>query len=369
MTLSSPAEVARAGAPAPTSESSPRPRVERDASASVGRGSRRRFVVAFAALAAMAGAGSLTLSFLLVGAPVPAGSPSSAYGAFLPVVVAAAAVRSGLFLTAHRAERRRVRRYAEELVEATRTSLFGTAALIAFTFYWHREPTGHLRWVLLLDWVLATVASLCLAALAKRVVSAMRRQGHDVRHVVVVGASPSTAWFVASVARHPDLGYRVVRHLRTGLGPSQLQAPLVAIAAKTRVDEILFAAPAVSDDDLSGLVTVPELRHVELRVVPELFGSAPAKVRVGTVGDFPVLTLLNEPLPGVRRFFKRTIDVVLACHGAVDRRRAHAGDVDRHPDEVSRAGAVPAPAHRHGRTTVREAQVPHDGGRGRHQAP
>ena len=312
MTVSFTAEVA----PPPTGESSS-PAAHSHARAAHGGEGRLAFTASFAALAGIVGACSVTVSFLvLAGTSVGARSPSHGFRSFLPVLIMAAVLRAGLFPTARRAVKRRTRGCEEEVVEAAKASTLGTAAIIAFTFYWwggaHGDGAELMRWLLLLDWVLATVGLVSLAALAKWVLNRLRLQGQDVRRVVVVGTSPSATWFVASVARHPELGYRVERHLKGGLGPSELEASLVAVAARTRIHEILFAAPTVKADELGRLVALPELRHVEVRVIPELLGSPPAKVRMKAVGDFPLVTLLNDPLPGVRRSLKRAIDVMLA---------------------------------------------------------
>ncbi|HEX2274728.1 MAG TPA: sugar transferase [Acidimicrobiales bacterium] len=315
MTASQTAEVAAPGTfVAPGESSSPAP-VDREPAPTDG-GTGRASVAGFAALAGLVGAGSLAFSFLLlVGPPVRSWSVSPDFRPFLPLLLVAASVRAGLFLLSAGTLKRRTLGCLEEVVDAAKVQAIGTAAIIAFAFY--REggdgDGGELvRSVLFLDWVVATAGLACVAALAKSVMSRRRRQGRDLRRVVVVGTSPSATWFVASVARQPELGYRVVRQLRTGLAPGELEATLVAVVTTTHVDQVLFAEPTVRGDELTRLACLPQLRHVDVGVVPELLGSSPAKARVEAVGDFPVLTLLNEPLPGVRRSIKRTIDVVLA---------------------------------------------------------
>ena len=319
MTLSPPVEAAAADTVAAPGEDSLHRGLDTRPSGSGGGAGELAFVARFAALAGLVGAGSLTLSFLfVVGSQPGSGPPWRDLGPFLPVVLVATAVRAGLSFGARRSWRRRTRGCTEEIVDAAKSAAVGTAAVVAFTFFWQGadgDIAEQARAVLLLDWVLATIGVVCVGGAAKSALSRRRRQGHDLRCAVVVGASPSATWFVASVARHPQLGYRVVRHVKTGLAARELEASVVALATRTRVDEILFAGPAIGPDELGRLVTLPGLRGVKVGVIPDLLGSSPAKVRTETVGDFPVLTLLNEPLPGAQRSVKRLIDVVLASVG------------------------------------------------------
>jgi exopolysaccharide biosynthesis polyprenyl glycosylphosphotransferase len=87
---------------------------------------------------------------------------------------------------------------------------------------------------------------------------------------------------------------------------------LASVARKEFVDEIILAVPQQSDIAHQAIWQARRNR-IDVKLVPDLFGANPAQVRLENLGDMPVLTLWEEPLPVLSLLLKRSADVFLSA--------------------------------------------------------
>ncbi|MCA1726424.1 MAG: exopolysaccharide biosynthesis polyprenyl glycosylphosphotransferase, partial [Actinobacteria bacterium] len=165
-----------------------------------------------------------------------------------------------------------------------------------------------------LDWVFATLALAALAVVLKAGLGWLRRRGHNQWNLVVVGDGEAARTVETIVRAHPEMGYGLVGRIRGEAEERRrpLREELLEVARRERVDEVVLAVPRLDRHELSQIVSVAELVHLDVKTVPELFGLPPAKTSLETLGHLPVLGLLQEPLPGARRAVKRAIDLSVA---------------------------------------------------------
>lgn len=274
---------------------------------------RLGFLATGTLLAGAAGAYSL---YLVVALRV--GSDSAAAGPYASLIVAAAVVRAGIFLGVRPDRHRRYHGYFDEIVDAVKQALFGSLAIVVFTFFW-RDGTAHhdfsySRQVFVLDFLVASFLLVPLACAVKQGLGYLRRRGHDSMNVVVLGNSATAQSLVTAMAEHPETGYHVVGVVDDCVSEDcDPVKELQALADQLKVDEVVLSSPALSRKDIYRIVSLPELHDAQITAAPDLFGLPPTKVRLAPVGDFPLLALGHEPLPGARRFVKRAIDVVVAA--------------------------------------------------------
>jgi exopolysaccharide biosynthesis polyprenyl glycosylphosphotransferase len=271
---------------------------------------RLAFLVGVCVLGGAVGAGSFMAATALQ-LPGYRGLERWASSPYVPVVVFAALARAALVVW-HRPDcSRRNHGYVDELVEALRQGTLGTLAIVVFTFFWRGgtqfRSFSYSRAVFLIDWVLATVGIALLLILTKVVLAQLRRRGHDQRALVIVGRSRTAASFVEHIGNHPETGYQVVASIDDGV---DFVNELVRMVERRPVDDVVLVNPSIERRDIERLVGVSELRHIEVRAVPELFGLPPAKIALSPAGEFPLLSLLNDPLPGSRRSVNRALDLI-----------------------------------------------------------
>ncbi|MEA2486196.1 MAG: hypothetical protein QOD46_1307 [Actinomycetota bacterium] len=280
------------------------------------------FVAGVGAGGAVAGATALLLAYVLrEGEPVCGSVLHFCTGAepYMALIPFAAVIRAGFAMRRRPWRKRRLPGYFDETTEAVTDAALGSIVLILFTFLFRSgyefRAFSYSRLVFLYDWVFATLFLIALGAGTKQTLVSLRRRGHNQRNIVAIRSSHTPSFVANLLSRSPELGYHVVASVDVEANHSDaigLQTDLLRVARTAKVDEALLLTPGINRSVLSQLVGVAELADIEVKAVPELFGLPPTKVTLDEMGNVPVLALLQEPLPGGRRAFKRTMDLVLA---------------------------------------------------------
>lgn len=198
------------------------------------------------------------------------------------------------------------------------------AAVLAKAVGWAGFLTGVVAWPIGASaseiWSLLLVVSSCFVGLwlvrslsARTRVEGMRdRAAHN---VLIVGAGPLGREVADYLRTHPECG-RVVRgFLDDSSVPSfgVLGAPenLAAVARAEFADEIILAAP--HRGELARTVIRDAHRnHLDVTIVPELFGHEARDLWIETAGAIPLLTLHREELPFAGLFAKRVMDALIS---------------------------------------------------------
>ena len=209
---------------------------------------------------------------------------------------------------------RRQTGFVDEFAEAIRDAGLGFAILVVVTFFFRSglryRGFSYSRAIYAIDLLAVTIGCVALAAVVKRSLSWLRRRGHNQWNLVVVGEGEGAATVERLVNEHPEMGYAVVgRVAGTDGRRATLQEQLLSMARRERVDEVVLAVSRIDRKEITQIVGVAELVHLDVKAVPELFGLPPTKTTLESLGNLPVLGLLEEPLPGARRVVKRALDL------------------------------------------------------------
>jgi exopolysaccharide biosynthesis polyprenyl glycosylphosphotransferase len=203
--------------------------------------------------------------------------------------------------------------FLEEWVEAGREAIITAPALAIIAFFWrpvllrnHPFSRGTILIALPLLFVMLGIAR----SVVRLVLLWLRRRGHNVASIVVVGDGPSAHSFMQSLEGQTELGYRVIAHVTETEFDQDLGEVLERLGAVVPIDEIVIASFSMPPEQISRILTNPGLRRARLRAVPELFGLPPSKVQIESFGDFPLLTLFENPVRGPHWAVKRAVDVV-----------------------------------------------------------
>lgn len=136
----------------------------------------------------------------------------------------------------------------------------------------------------------------------------------DRRNVLIIGSGKAGRLVAAEItqqaAERRICGFLDDRH-RLGNGVIGRVDDLSRIARQHFVDEIILAAP--QNPELTRRVIQQAQRlHLDVEIVPELFGCEAAEEEIERLGDVPVICVHAERLPFFALFLKRVLDVVVA---------------------------------------------------------
>jgi exopolysaccharide biosynthesis polyprenyl glycosylphosphotransferase len=138
------------------------------------------------------------------------------------------------------------------------------------------------------------------------------------KNVLIVGTGRLALEVAAYLEQHPGLG-RVVRGFLAEDGPVGGDArgtveDLARVARAEFVDEVLLAIP--EHRDLARRVIREARRNrLDVKIVPDLLGFQSQPVALENLGQVPVLTLYEEPIPAFGLLLKRVVDVLGATAG------------------------------------------------------
>lgn len=133
------------------------------------------------------------------------------------------------------------------------------------------------------------------------------------RNVLILGAGVRGREVASYLEHHPELG-RVVRGFLDDerspasgvLGPPE---KLAAIARAEFIDEIILAEP--HRHDLAELaITEGRWNHLDVKVVPDLYGCELNKTWIENLGAISLFNLHQERVPAARLILKRALDIV-----------------------------------------------------------
>jgi exopolysaccharide biosynthesis polyprenyl glycosylphosphotransferase len=207
-----------------------------------------------------------------------------------------------------------------KLVKAT-----GIAYLLILGWSFFYRQDSYSRVLFVLAWALTLLFSLLGRALLRRIQVALRRRGVGITRVAIVGFTQTAKLVAEQIQRHPGMGYRFVGVISEEpfTGQSWEGMPclgelshLTELAQPDRVDEIIFALPAVKHQLLEELLMQQATGSMRYKIVSDLFGIITNPMQVDEIYGIPLFTLKESPLRNLSaRMTKRAFDLALAIPG------------------------------------------------------
>lgn len=236
---------------------------------------------------------------------------------------------------------RRDRSMLAELVQVIKASLATIIALVCVLFLVGANPvagwTGNANinlWGMRLDegrlQLLALVAilpvTLCFERFVFRIVlRALRRRGHNLRHVAIVGTGRLGQICCRTLERNSWTGiqvaYFISHHEHARLNTTCCDRPVLGglaelneILERKRPDAIYLAIPNARSNVMPNVLRNLERHPLDVRIVPDVHPRhTPLSMVVGELDGMPILSVRESPLQGIGGFAKRILDLAGAC--------------------------------------------------------
>jgi exopolysaccharide biosynthesis polyprenyl glycosylphosphotransferase len=173
-------------------------------------------------------------------------------------------------------------------------------------------------------WATTSAAIVGSRLLLRAMLARMRRQGRNLRNVLIVGTNDRAVRFARKLDAKPDLGYSLLGFADepwAGLGGAKLEGYRVVSDSRyledflrhTVVDEVVIALPLKSKyHQVHGILKACERQGIVVRLVSGLFNLKTAQTKAEEFGDETVLSVFTGNMDGWPVVLKQCADVVIA---------------------------------------------------------
>ncbi|MBX5483857.1 MAG: undecaprenyl-phosphate glucose phosphotransferase [Myxococcaceae bacterium] len=213
----------------------------------------------------------------------------------------------------------RVRSHIGEVFEIFKASVLALLILVALNFFF-RERYSRLTLGLFL--VLEFVLVSTVRVISREVLNQLRRRGHNIKTILVVGAGEVGQRVIDTIDSHRELGFRITGLLTRRpekLGTTIKGVPVVGmideidrVLQARPVDQVIIALPIEDQPLVKNLMETLALHTVDVKFVPDLFQYVTLSGGLEEFGGLPIISLQGGPLHGWNVVFKRAFDVLFA---------------------------------------------------------
>lgn len=215
---------------------------------------------------------------------------------------------------------RRTSPHVHEILDIGKACTLTVIILIALTYFLKKFEFS--RVVFLYFWILS-IAALTISRVAFREgLRFFRRQGYNLRHIVIVGDGILARDVVQRVNNHPELGLNIMGlfsgnpervgkkvHGKEIMGTFK---DIKQIVQGQDVDQVFVALPFSKMGDLENIITSLQDQTATIKIIPDFYHFLPFCGSVEEFDGLPVFNLYDTPLYGWNAVAKRASDIVIA---------------------------------------------------------
>ncbi|MBL7717016.1 MAG: undecaprenyl-phosphate glucose phosphotransferase [Bdellovibrionales bacterium] len=146
----------------------------------------------------------------------------------------------------------------------------------------------------------------------RNLLRAIRRRGHNLRHVLIVGHGEAVDHLIHRLNRFPELGLRVLGTVGHGKGAMGTYADLPRLIRETRADQVMIALPRNESAELDSILASLKDETMDLLLIPDVHEYVTLGCRVEDFDGLPIVNLNESPLDGWGSTGKRITDFILS---------------------------------------------------------
>ncbi|HEX9605457.1 MAG TPA: undecaprenyl-phosphate glucose phosphotransferase [Myxococcales bacterium] len=208
----------------------------------------------------------------------------------------------------------------DEVFGVFKATVLAGLLLVAVTYFVREDRYS--RGALLIFTVLAFVGVGAMRFLFKEVLQALRRRGHNLRYVLVLGAGRLARQALEQIEAHRELGFRPVGCLsltRSRVGQSVDGTQVIGtvrdlreVLGRQQIDQVLVALPSRSFHWLPRIMEICADTTVDVKLVPDVYQYATLFGGLEEFGGLPVVNLQSSGVLGINAVMKRIFDLVFS---------------------------------------------------------
>jgi len=235
------------------------------------------------------------------------------FGEYFALVLLMIPIWIGIFALTGLYKIKRQQRLVDDLYRVFIGVSAGMMGAIIFIFFRHELFSS--RFIVIANWILATLLVTFGRFMVRRVRSYLYKYDYGVRRVVVIGDNQVCKSLVRFFHEEPHAGYRVMNHFKE-LDKEEFKK-ITNNLEKGRVDEIINGDPTLDKRKNVKLIQLADEFRIDYRYIPDFFETKATNIDVTTLAGIPIVSLRQTPLDGWGRIVKRTLDLIAAVIGII----------------------------------------------------
>jgi Undecaprenyl-phosphate glucose phosphotransferase len=214
---------------------------------------------------------------------------------------------------------RRMGSHVAEFFDIAKANTLSVLILVSLTFFVRQFEYSRL--VFLYFWLLNVIALGFSRMAFREALRFIRRQGHNQRYCLIIGAGKLGQRIVRSLALHSEFGIRVRGYLTRhpekigktyeGVSVIGLYDDLTKYAAG--LDIVFLCLPPDAEQHSEKILGYLSTTTIEVKVVPSIYEFITLRAEAEMFDGLPLITLQGSPLYGWNAALKRAMDVVGAA--------------------------------------------------------
>jgi putative colanic acid biosynthesis UDP-glucose lipid carrier transferase len=152
----------------------------------------------------------------------------------------------------------------------------------------------------------------------KHLVISIRGKEKNLKNVLIIGGGELGQSFRELIDSREDFGYRFVGFLDDSANKENKNilgsiADLEKVINQNKTNVIVIALPIYESNQLDKIIKISNRNAQRVHIIPDYFKFLSKKYQISMIGDFPIITVRDEPLAEAHwRFVKRTVDIILS---------------------------------------------------------
>ncbi len=205
------------------------------------------------------------------------------------------------------------RNFPSQFANLLKKTVFQTAATVLFIFLW-KENLFTRYFIIYYSALLILLVCLRLI-ISRKFLKYLRNKGKNIRNLLIIGDGTLAQNFKQLILGNPDFGYNLKEIIEEKVVSSpdffnkQLEKKLKTLS----IDEAVIALSETSRHLTDQILKFCDKHAVKVHIIPDYFRFVSKKFQVTLFGNFPIITVRNEPLAEAQwRFIKRSFDMIFS---------------------------------------------------------
>jgi FlaA1/EpsC-like NDP-sugar epimerase len=204
------------------------------------------------------------------------------------------------------------RRLIDDLYGAIVGISTGVVGITMYIFL--RAENFSSRFLVIASWLLAIFCVVMGRFIIRFLQRRLYSLGYGVHRVVLVGSTKAAKNIIATFATKLS-GNEIVGIIEEINGGTL--SKLDELSQSKGIDEIIQTDPNLPKEKFLDVVDFADERKIDIKYIPDLFGTQATNIEVRAVAGIPVVELKRTPLDGWGKIIKRIIDVLGSVFGLV----------------------------------------------------